>query len=146
MTKKAINQRFINYVNLLISERKVKSKAVVAEKVGIKPSKLSEILNNRMNVGMDTIALFCDSYGVSAEWILLGKETEVEVVKKTVEAQSIAELVNSLLEYTDQELTQNKTWGMFLNMHNEHNSEIIKLKRDLKAAEEKLADKETNKS
>ncbi|WP_303078153.1 hypothetical protein [Capnocytophaga sp.] len=45
----------------------------MAEKFGIKASKLSEILNERMNVGVDLLSILTDDYNINAEWLLTGK-------------------------------------------------------------------------
>ncbi len=45
-----INQRFVEAVNYLLDACIVVSKADLADKLGIKPSKLSEIMNYIMNI------------------------------------------------------------------------------------------------
>lgn len=72
MNKELINKRFIEAVNYLLSQNIVESKVNMAERLGIKPSKLSEILNSRMNVGTDLIASLCHLYNIDANWMLLG--------------------------------------------------------------------------
>ena len=56
MEKTDINGRFITAINHLIESRKL-SKTSIAQSLGIKPAKFSEILNERMNVGTETLAL-----------------------------------------------------------------------------------------
>lgn len=72
MSKNIVNQRFIEVINFLISEKKVPSKSFLAEKFGIKASKFSEILNERMNVGVDLLSILTDDYNINAEWLLTG--------------------------------------------------------------------------
>ena len=55
------------------------SKSALAESMNVKPAKFSEILNNRMNAGVDAIADLCDQYSFSAEWILTGQGTMLKV-------------------------------------------------------------------
>ena len=72
MEKTDINGRFITAINHLIESRKL-SKTSIAQSLGIKPAKFSEILNERMNVGTDTLALLCKNYSINASWLLLGE-------------------------------------------------------------------------
>lgn len=72
MEKSEINKRFIHAIELLYKEEGL-TKSKIAETLGIKPTKFSEILNNRMNVGADLIALLCEKYSYSAAWVLNGK-------------------------------------------------------------------------
>ena len=72
MNKVDINGRFIAAIDSLLKDKGL-TKTKVAESLGIKPAKFSEILNNRMNAGVDTIAELCEQYSFSAEWILTGQ-------------------------------------------------------------------------
>lgn len=69
-TKFSVNQRFIKAVNYLLKVKSVKNKSELAANLRLGKSKLSEILNERMNVGIDTIALFCLLYEIRTDWIL----------------------------------------------------------------------------
>lgn len=73
MEKIDINKRFILAVNALISEGIVPTKGTISDVLGVKPSKFSEILNERMNVGVDMLADLCHVYNISADWLLLGE-------------------------------------------------------------------------
>ena len=73
MHKEAINQRFTNAVNFLLDSGKALSKGQISEKLSFKRSTFSELLNNRSNVSAETIAVFCDEYGVNSDWLLTGK-------------------------------------------------------------------------
>ena len=72
MCKSTINERFIFLVNYIISEKVAKNKAEIAQILDVKPSKFSEILNKRMNVGIDMIVNICSRFGISVEWVLTG--------------------------------------------------------------------------
>lgn len=72
MDKTAINKRFIEAVEYLLSTGKADSKGVLAATLGIKSTKFSEILNERMNIGTDLAALICSHYDINPEWLLLG--------------------------------------------------------------------------
>ncbi len=78
MEKNDINGRFVEAINTLLKDKGL-TKASIAQSLGIKPSKFSEILNGRMNVGTDTIALLCENFSFSAAWILLGKGNMLEI-------------------------------------------------------------------
>ena len=58
MDKSEINSRFIQAINSLLKDKGL-TKSNIASSLGIKPAKFSEILNNRMNAGTDTIAKLC---------------------------------------------------------------------------------------
>ena len=72
-SKTTINQRFIEAVNYLILVKSVKNKSELAQNLKLGKTKFSEILNERMNVGIDTVALFCLLYEIRVEWLLNGK-------------------------------------------------------------------------
>jgi phage repressor protein C with HTH and peptisase S24 domain len=76
--KEAINQRFIDTVYYLIAEKKDLNKSKIASEIEIQPSKFSEILNKRMNIGIDSIVLFCEKFSISVEWLLTGKGTRTK--------------------------------------------------------------------
>lgn len=77
MEKADINNRFIAAINNLLQDKGL-TKAGIAQVLGIKPSKFSEILNGRMNVGTDTVALLCENFSFNATWVLLGKGNMLE--------------------------------------------------------------------
>ena len=72
LTKDEINYRFIESVTAVIEREKI-SKASLAESLNVKPAKFSEILNGRMKAGSDMIAILCDFYGVSPDYILMSR-------------------------------------------------------------------------
>ena len=72
MDKSEINKRFIHAIELLLQDKGL-TKSKIAESLGVKPAKFSEILNNRMNAGVDLIALLCEKYSYSAAWIINGQ-------------------------------------------------------------------------
>lgn len=73
LSKEEINNRFLTAVQELLRNRIVGSKAALAEAFGIKPAKFSEILNGRMKAGVDMLAILCDYYYISPDWLLSGK-------------------------------------------------------------------------
>lgn len=72
VTKADINMRFVKAIESLLQDKEL-TKTGIAQSLGIKPAKFSEILNFRMNVGTETIALLCDLYSFNPTWILLGE-------------------------------------------------------------------------
>lgn len=86
VSKEEINKRFIMAVTAIMSNRLISSKTGLAESLGVKPAKFSEILNGRMNVGIDMIARMCDYYDVSPDWLLLSRGNNVfrQVAKQTI--------------------------------------------------------------
>jgi len=73
MEKQTINKRFIEAIDYILKNRKNINKSYIANVLDISNSKFSEILKGRMNAGIDSIAMLCDNFGISAEWILMGK-------------------------------------------------------------------------
>lgn len=73
MIKTAINQRFINCVNYLIDNDIFSKKGDIAKKINIKNAKFSEILNLRMNVGIEEIIAICQIYSFNLDYIITGK-------------------------------------------------------------------------
>jgi plasmid maintenance system antidote protein VapI len=73
LTKDEISTRFIWAVNAVLSNNLIPNKSALAESLRVKPSKFSEILNGRMKVGIDMIAIMCDFYNISPDWILMSR-------------------------------------------------------------------------
>lgn len=69
----AINDRVIEAINIILSSKIESNKARLADKLGVKPAKFSEILNKRMKAGMDVIQKLCKEYNISADWIITGR-------------------------------------------------------------------------
>lgn len=95
MSKVAINQRFIVAVNYLISELKSENKSSIADKIKISKSKFSEILKERMNVGLEDLAQFVENFDFDPNWILTGK----------------GEMVRNSYNNTSQNLSEPKIYG-----------------------------------
>ncbi len=67
-----INARFVEATNFLLAHHIAHNKNEVMTKLGLYLGRLSLILAGKANASTDNIACLCRSYGVSAEWILLG--------------------------------------------------------------------------
>ncbi len=77
LSKDEINNRFIMAVNAVIRHNLVPNKSALAESLGVKQAKFSEILNGRMKAGTDMLAIMCDFYKVSAEWLLMSRGNNI---------------------------------------------------------------------
>ncbi|WP_018675505.1 hypothetical protein [Riemerella columbina] len=73
MSKYIINQRFIDCINFILDTKKAPSKSFLAEKFSISNSKFSEILKERMNVGVELLSVLTNEFSISPEWLLTGK-------------------------------------------------------------------------
>lgn len=77
LSKDEINTRFHWAVNAILSNNLMPNKTALAESLGVKPSKFSEILNGRMKVGIDMVAIMCDFYNISPDWILMSRGNNI---------------------------------------------------------------------
>ena len=73
LSKEEVNSRFIRATIAILAKGLIPNKAALAESLGVKPAKFSEILNGRMKVGVDMIAIMCDYYKVSPDWLLMSR-------------------------------------------------------------------------
>lgn len=73
MEKEQINQRTIDAIYYLLNNVKGLNKTSLAASLNVKPAKFSEILNLRMNAGVDIVSLLTSVYNISADWLLTGK-------------------------------------------------------------------------
>ena len=73
LSKSHIDYRFGLAVEVLLNEGIANSKGEIAEDMGVKPAKFSEILNGRMHVGVDMLAMLSDHYLVNPDWLLTGR-------------------------------------------------------------------------
>lgn len=77
ISKDEINSRAVDALLAIIANGLVATKTDLAECLGAKPSKFSEILNYRMKVGVDMIAKICDWYYVDPDWVLMGRGNKI---------------------------------------------------------------------
>lgn len=73
MTNNIINQRFRESVDYILLQKFAKSKKEIASIMGIKPSTLSEILKDRMSIGLYMIEPYCVNYNISVDWLITGR-------------------------------------------------------------------------
>lgn len=72
-SKEEIQCRFIEAIQALLNRDRTLTKTSLAESLNLKPSKFTEILKGRMKAGVDTIAILCDFWNVSADWVLMSR-------------------------------------------------------------------------
>ena len=72
MRKEDINKRVIEAIKWLLANTEGLNKTALADALGIKPAKFSEILNERMLAGSDIMGTLCGRFGISSRWILTG--------------------------------------------------------------------------
>ena len=77
LSKSEINSRVVEALLAIVANNLVLTKTDLAERMGIKPAKFSEILNYRMNAGVDIIAKICDWYDVDPYWLLMGRGNHI---------------------------------------------------------------------
>lgn len=107
LSKEEINSRFITAVTAIMVNKLISSKTGLAESLGVKPAKFSEILNGRMNVGIDMIARMCDFYEVSPDWLLLSRGNNV--FRRMAKQAIWIDDENLNMEYTESEMPDSKS-------------------------------------
>ncbi len=71
--KDAIDHRFIRAVMALIDQEIATTQGEIAQSLGVKTAKFSEIMNGRMHVGVDMLSEISEQYLISPEWLLTGR-------------------------------------------------------------------------
>lgn len=74
ISKEAVNKRFVECVEELITHDSGLSKKEIAMNLGLKPNTFSEILSGRMGVAVDVLAKFHLHYNIDVIWILTGND------------------------------------------------------------------------
>lgn len=108
MNRSLINSRALTAISYVIEKNNV-SKSNLAQIFQIKPAKFSEILNERMNVGIDIMAILCLQYRISAEWLLTGegsmlKGGEAETEAAPQEDSHIIDMLQAQLAEKDKQI------------------------------------------
>lgn len=67
-----INHRFCQAVNFILKNRLARNKNEIMERLGLYLGRLSLILGGKANVSTDNLSLLAKTYGISAEWLLMG--------------------------------------------------------------------------
>ena len=73
MDKSQVNGRVIDAINDVLTLHPELTKAALAELCGVKPAKFSEILNLRMNAGVEIMSALCIQFNISADWLLTAR-------------------------------------------------------------------------
>ncbi|MBR4155526.1 MAG: hypothetical protein IKU01_02325 [Bacteroidales bacterium] len=96
-----VNERVIEAINYILKINPNLNKALLAESIGIKPAKFSEILNKRMAAGMDIIQKLCSDYAISANWLITGEgEMCRQIDDNSVETNDKISRLITILEET----------------------------------------------
>lgn len=84
MTRESINTRALDAISYLLSNGELHTKTSIANDLGISPSKLSEILGERMKAGTEVLAGLSSEYNISPQWLLtgVGNMTSSEIQNK----------------------------------------------------------------
>ncbi|MFY0482143.1 hypothetical protein ACI6PS_06010 [Flavobacterium sp. PLA-1-15] len=104
-----INNRFIACINYLVAELKTESKGSIAQKMQITPSKFSEILHNRMSIGIEDLAVFAMNFDVDVNWILTGRgqmflKTPPHIIKEPKQDYPQSEAEKDLIQVLKDQL------------------------------------------
>lgn len=73
LQKTSIDYRFIRAVQELLYSHIAHTQGEIAQELGVKNAKFSEIMNGRMHVGVDMLAILSESYLVNPDWLLTGR-------------------------------------------------------------------------
>ena len=73
MRKDDVNRRAMEAIYRIIDKEKI-NQTIIADRLGCKPSKLTEILKGRMAVQLDMLSILCEKYDISGDWLLAGIE------------------------------------------------------------------------
>ena len=76
LQKSSIDYRFVRAVQELITEEIAHTQGEIAKELGVKTAKFSEIMNGRMHVGVDMLAILSENYLVDPDWLLTGRGNE----------------------------------------------------------------------
>ena len=106
MDKSQINSRVIDAINNTLELHPELTKAALGELFGVKPAKFSEILNLRMNAGVEIMSALCLNFDISADWLLTGRGDMLKT-EQPAAAKTDPELVDTIRQQA-QEIGQLK--------------------------------------
>ncbi len=145
--KKFDHSRFLIAVKYLLDGSFVKNKRELSSVFNISASKLSEILNERMNPGFDLYEILVSDFNISSEWLLTGNGNMLKkdslsnkgnYFNKSIKKNKNVEISNNVFEIED---SKNKETIKLLNKE----LELCKKEVELLKRENKLLQKENNK-
>ena len=92
----AVTERFIqSMLYIIATDPEVDNQVNFARKMGFTPQNLTLMKAGTRNVMLESVVRLCMDFGVSTEWMLLGKG-EMFPVKKSVILKEIEELKNRI--------------------------------------------------
>lgn len=98
--KEAIDNRFIRAVIALIDAEVATTQGEIAQALGVKSAKFSEIMNGRMHVGVDMLSELSEEYLVSPEYLLTGRGSSIFRPSSILPRRLSSEEVNCDHPYT----------------------------------------------
>lgn len=126
-----VNQRFNNLVNYIVNSNMAKSKTEVAEKLSISLNKLSAILNERNNVGIENVVNICESYNINYEYLLTGRGSVYRTENDTKGEINPESVIDYLILNTEKLLQHRKFKVWYDNIYTK--GALDSLKENVKA-------------
>lgn len=99
---------FYEAIEHILQENYVKNKGQLAKIFHISPSKFSEILNKRMNPGLNLFKILIEKFNINANWLITGKgsmlyqEEEEETI--IAEPKGIYNSKNDIIDRMERQL------------------------------------------
>jgi hypothetical protein len=123
-----INQRFSDVIKMCIESNLVANKTDFGDKIGVKASRISEILGERMGVNSEICRDVCLLFDINLNWLIAN---EGEMLKKNEGVAQKSENKNNLTE---------DNINLLLTMLKEKDDELTKLRAENDNLKEKLKD------
>jgi plasmid maintenance system antidote protein VapI len=128
MMDTTINQRFSDVIKMCIESNLVTNKADFGDKIGVKPSRISEILGERMGVSSEICRDICRLFDINLNWLIAN---EGEMLRKNEVVAQKSENKNNLTE---------DNINLLLTMLKEKDDELMKLRAENDDLKEQLRD------
>ena len=100
LQKDHIDYRFVRSVQELLDQGIAHTQGEIAQELGVKTAKFSEIMNGRMHVGVDMLAIISEVYLVNPEWLLTGRGERIFRSSSILPARSEGEREDTNHPYT----------------------------------------------
>lgn len=100
LQKDHIDYRFVRSVQELLDQGIAHTQGEIAQELGVKRAKFSEIMNGRMHVGVDMLAIISEVYLVNPEWLLTGRGERIFRSSSILPARSEGEREDTNHPYT----------------------------------------------
>jgi hypothetical protein len=103
-TSQSINERFLKAVEAITGDTSAgkHTKATIAESIGSTNSNINRLASEpTRSITVEQCARFCDKYGVSTEWLLLGKgpmRGHEETIQITITSNSNSPVIKKVIK------------------------------------------------